>query len=108
MSAKSCLRVFTILSLCTVPVLAIGSAQKATALPSNEVTTTFYGDAKKTNEVGEMILSCNGGHSMVGRRTAYASRSSIPCNTTSPKPPKETKFPCEFLQEGCSPIPEQR
>ena len=106
MSSSSFLTTAVLVSLTAMPFLAIAS-QNAIALPANEVTTTYYSDASKTNEVGEMTLLCSGQRIIEGRRTAYASRSSSPCNS-GPNPPGQTGLPCEFLAKGCSQLPETR
>jgi hypothetical protein len=53
------------------------------ALPSNEVTTTYYNDAAHTTVVGEKTLLCQGGISKWGRVTRWYERSSTPCNPRS-------------------------
>jgi Family of unknown function (DUF6289) len=106
MSAKSFIAATALFSATALPLLAISTSQNAVALPANEVTTTYYSNVSKTNEVGELTLFCNGQRAMQGRKTAYASRSSSPCNS-SPKPPSQSGLPCEFLAQGCSHLPEQ-
>lgn len=50
------------------------------ALPANEVTTTYYSNAARTDVVGEKTLFCQGGTSKWGRVTRWYERSSTPCN----------------------------
>jgi Family of unknown function (DUF6289) len=107
MSSSSFLTTAVLVSLTAMPFLAIATSQNAIALPANEVTTTYYSDASKTDEVGEMTLLCSGQRIIEGRRTAYASRSSSPCNS-GPNPSGPTGLPCEFLAKGCSQLPETR
>jgi hypothetical protein len=108
MSSSSFLTTVALVSLTAVPILAIATSQNAIALPANEVTTTYYSDASKTDEVGEMTLLCSGQRIIEGRRTAYASRSSSPCNSGHNPPSGQTRLPCEFLAKGCSQLPETR
>jgi Family of unknown function (DUF6289) len=107
MSTKSFIAATALLATTALSLLAIATSQNAVALPANEVTTTYYSNASKTEEVGELTLFCNGQRSIQGRKTAYASRSSSPCNS-SPKPPSQEGLPCEFLAKGCSYLPERR
>jgi hypothetical protein len=50
------------------------------ALPANEVTTTYYSNAARTEIVGEKTLLCQGGISKWGNVTQWYERSSISCN----------------------------
>lgn len=56
------------------------SARGASALPSNEVITTYYSDASRTTEVGERHLFCTGQTVRWGTTTKYATQVSFPCN----------------------------
>ncbi len=94
-------------SLTVFTLLMTTSSQNAVALPANEVTTTYYTTASKTQEVGESTLLCNGQRSMEGRKTSFSSRSSSPCNPSSP-PLNGSGLPCEFLAQGCSNLPGKR
>lgn len=58
----------------------LGVPETAQALPSNEVTTTYYSDASKTDVVGERILLCSGGWISWGIKTSYATQYSVSCN----------------------------
>lgn len=87
--------------------LALGVTTTVMALPAQEVTTTYYSDSSKTEAVGETILLCNGQRAKWGKMTGYAIRSSSPCNGGIPQPPADP-LPCEFLQAGCSPIPNRQ
>jgi Family of unknown function (DUF6289) len=107
MSSSSFLPTAVLVSLTAMPFLAIATSQNAIALPAIEVTTTYYSDSSKTNEVGEMTLLCSGQRTLEGRRTAYSSQSSSPCNSGR-NPPGQTRLPCEFLAKGCSQLPEAR
>jgi uncharacterized protein DUF6289 len=62
-----------------VGAFTIAVPNTAQALPSNEVTTTYYSDATLTNVVGEHILLCTGGYYDWGQRTAYKTVDSISC-----------------------------
>ncbi len=107
MSTKSGLAAAVLFSLSGLTLLINASSQKAVALPPNEVTTTYYKTAAKTDAVGEFTLFCDGQRVMEGHRTSYSSRSSSPCNP-SPPPQNGSDLPCEFLAQGCSPLPKQR
>lgn len=106
MSTKSGITATVLFSLTALTLLMDGSIHKAVALPLNEVTTTYYETAAKTNEVGSSTLLCNGQRIREGRVTRYSSRTSEPCNSSPPSP--EGTLPCEFLAEGCSSLPRQR
>ncbi|NJK40421.1 MAG: hypothetical protein HC934_01910 [Acaryochloridaceae cyanobacterium SU_2_1] len=88
--------------------LYLGTATIVKALPAQEVTTTYFSDSSKTEAVGERILLCNGQRATWGRVTRYAVRSSEPCNGGGPTPPGPGPLPCEFLEAGCSPIPNRQ
>lgn len=89
-------------------VICLGSSTLVNALPANEVEITYYRDAQKTEEVGYMIMGCQGDRVQSGQKTRYTSRSSTPCNA-SPQPPDNSgSLPCEFLQAGCSSLPTRR
>lgn len=89
-------------------VAALGISLTAHALPANEVTTTYYSDRSKIEVVGEVILYCTGQKSQWGRRTPYGTQTSEPCHQGPPPPPPGGPFPCEFLTQGCSPLPRSR
>jgi len=69
-----------IVGLLLVFALVAGAFTIAEALPSNEVTTIYYSDASKTDEVGERTLLCSGGWIKWGTTSAYANKYSVPCN----------------------------
>lgn len=94
--------------LCSIGIATSGLTATVHALPSQEVTTTYYSDASKTTEVGEFMLLCNGQRMQWGKRTRYGSRSSSPCNGGGPNQnPEPQSLPCEFLAKGCSSLPDR-
>lgn len=96
------------LSLLSLSTLCLGTATLVNALPANEVEITYYKDAQKTEEVGYLIIGCQGDRVQSGQKTKYSSRTSTPCNS-GPKPTGNSgSLPCEFLQTGCKPLPTRR
>jgi hypothetical protein len=93
--------------LSSIAVATLGFTATVHALPSQEVTTIYYSDQSKTEEVGELTLLCDGQRVQSGQRTRYATRSSSPCNGGGPNPPDTGHLPCEFLARGCSSIPDR-
>lgn len=87
----------------SLPVLMFGTAITIKAVPANERETVYYSDATRTEEVGGYTLECDGSHFAWGSVSQYSSTSSTPCNR--PRPPGPGPLPCEFLEQGCSPIP---
>jgi hypothetical protein len=90
-----------------IAVATLGFTATVHALPSQEVTTTYYSDESKTEEVGELTLLCSGQRLQSGKRTRYATRSSSPCDGDSPNPSDPGPLPCEFLVKGCSQLPDR-
>lgn len=66
-----------------VAVAALGStlaAQRAEALPSNTVITTYYSNAAKTIVCGVSTLDCDGNLEMDGVKGPYRTQQSYPCH----------------------------
>jgi hypothetical protein len=107
MSTKSGITATVLFSLTVLTLMMSGSIHKAVALPPNRVTTTYYETAAKTKKVGSFTLYCSGQSVVKGRETDYSSERSSPCNL----PPRDSGgsgLPCEFLAQGCSPLPQRR
>jgi len=74
----------------------------AEALPSNMVTRIYYSDATFTEEVGwATVTTCQGVvNQLEGRRTAFITTFSEPCNLGPPPPPACTvhgvPVPCGY------------
>ena len=98
--------VFGSLSFISLSTLVLTVA--ALALPSQEVSTTYYSDSNQSEVVGEVTLLCNGQRTQWGKKTRFASQSTEPCHGGSPPKPPSPNPPCEFLQTGCSPIPNRQ
>ncbi len=94
---------FTKLSVLTYSAILLGLATAAQALPTNEVETTYYSDATRTDEVGGLFRGCDGSLSAWGKRTRYATRTSTPCSSGGG--PEPQPMPCEFTQAGCPNYP---
>ena len=107
MSTKSAITATVLFSLTVLTLMMNGSIHKAVALPANEVTTTYYETAAKTKEVGSSTLLCNGERIKEGSATRYFKRTSDPCNSF-PRDSGGSDLPCEFLDQGCSPLPQKR
>lgn len=94
--------------LSSIGMATLGIPATVHALPSQEVTTTYYSDESKTEEVGEFTLFCNGQRVQSGQRSRYATQSSSPCNGGgSEQNPEGGNLPCEFLVKGCSSLPDR-
>lgn len=78
------------------------------ALPSNEVTHTYYRDASKTQIVGIRILSCSGERVNWGSQTTFVKKTSERCAGGSR--PGTSKPPCDFQDsnENCLNLPTKR
>ena len=74
--------------------LGVSIPVAALALPSQEVTRTYYSNANKTEVVGGSILSCYGGRATWGRVTRYVTVSSEPCAGGGGS--RGPRVPCEF------------
>lgn len=107
MSIKSGITATVLFSLTVLTLMTAGSIRKAVALPPNRIMTTYYETAAKTKKVGSSTLSCNGQLVMKGRETDHSSERSESCNS-SPRDSGGSDLPCEFLAQGCSPLPRQR
>jgi hypothetical protein len=107
MSTKSGITATVLFSLTVLTLMMNGSIHKAVALPPNRVTTTYYETAAKIKVVGSSTLSCNGKLVIKGSETDHSSERSSPCNS-SPRDSGGSGLPCEFLDQGCSPLPQKR
>ncbi len=82
-------------------VAVFATAVPAAARPGHDVEVDFFAEPAMTTQVGSQTLSCGGGVTHTGRRTAFYSRSSSPCENTHPPPSGDVS--CNFTQDGCSP-----
>jgi hypothetical protein len=55
-------------------------ASKSFALPTNQLETVYFSDAKYTTEVGYTVRACNGGVYTQGKTSRYRATTSTPCN----------------------------
>lgn len=68
------------------------------------IIITYYSDASLTRVVGSWS-NCPGQKGLQGRRTKHSERETIQLRSPPPGP---GSLPCEFLKQGCRPLPSRR
>jgi Family of unknown function (DUF6289) len=61
-------------------IFTLAAPKIAEALPSNQLTITYYSDASQETIVGERTLACTGGWYSWGITTSYRTSDSVPCD----------------------------
>lgn len=77
---------------CSAALLTIIALAPAAARPANDVTTTYFADAKKTKWVGEFELTCGGGHVSFGHKSAFFTKTSDSCSRGAMTPIAMSRF----------------
>ena len=77
---------------CGAVLFAIMASAPVVALPPNDVTTTYFADAKKTKWVGEFELTCGGGHISFGHKSAFFTKTSDSCSRGRMTPIAMSRF----------------
>ena len=86
-------------SLVALAMLAATPAEAASC-----IIITYYIDASLTRVVGSWS-NCPGQKGLQGRRTKHSERETIQLRNPLPPP---GSLPCEFLRQGCRPLPDRR